>query len=564
MKNYALVLNLLLKNSFRSSRKRGFGTGDDRKKSRSSVARALVMTLATLPLAAIFGVLGYFSATTAASAGVEAEMLAILFATCQVITFFFGAAAVTSTVFMSADGEFLFSLPVSPSSVFFAKLTVVYINELTVTAVCLVPVCIGFGIASGATGAAAALFYLLIPVVIALLPMIPLFLISTLATPLMFLVSFLKKRSVMTTVVSITVTLAAMGAYFAFYSLIAESMTAETISLSETAIAAITKAGQVLYPFRAAAYAMLNVKPGANIGIFFGTVSAAFLLSAAIAFPSLKRGIAAQFESTGGSNSSAKELKTTSKSTVAALLIKDFKCLARYPSLAINSFLNIFVAPLILLLFLGLSDGNIIDAETASMMNVGLFKFSLVMFYCIMLSCGMNYVALLSFTREGKTFYINKYLPLERELILKEKSLFADIDSALGIVLVAIVSAFVMKANVLQLMFMVVCLIIYAKGFNIWGIYRDMKRPNFDWVNINDAVKRNFYAAVPMFVAMGVGSGVMVIGIIIATLSAGLSDTVQNVIFWAVNFVIALAILIGAKALMKKHGEELFYNMGEN
>ncbi|MGI6228203.1 MAG: hypothetical protein ACOYIN_00990 [Christensenellales bacterium] len=568
MKEYVLVLKILIKSKFQAYRQKygkviGF-RGLDAAAKRQLNYTALV-ALAFIPLLALLAFVGYMMGSIALSSHLQGEFLTSLIAMSQLITFFFGAAAIVSVMFISSDNEFLLALPLRSNSIFFAKLTVVYLSELAVAAFCLMPSLIAFGVALRLSPAAAALYFLSIPLAVLTAPMLPLLILTVLSFPLMRIVAYLKRRSGFATLIILFLTLISLGIYFAIV-IGAQgflSGNGEGAVVSGQVAAFMRTLADIVYPYKAVSFFMLNIRPAANFGIFIAIVAAAFIVSAIIAKLTYRKSVAAQLESSGGSKNT--EYKAAERPLVISLLVKDFKCLLRNPGFAINSFLNIFMAPLLLLVLMLASGGGLtMTLSTESIeANGEMMSLGMVSMYVVVLSCGMNYIAFLSFTREGKSYYFNRCLPLDYKTVIKSKKLFADLDSVIGLVLVAIVAVVVAKIHIINALIMFVNMLIFAKAFNAWGIYRDMKRPNFNWQNATEAIKRNYYVAVPMFLAIGVGFVLLIISIMVMMFGGVLGEIGQYAVYWAASFALAIAMLIAFNLQINTKGEQLFYKMGD-
>ena len=169
--------------------------------------------------------------------------------------------------------------------------------------------------------------------------------------------------------------------------------------------------------------------------------------------------------------------------------------------------------------------------------GVNLFLTAVIAFYAMLLTCGVNYTAAGAYTREGRNFYINKYIPVSPALILKAKLRLADIVTIVAIVLTLGVTAVSGLIPIGNCLLMGVELALMGFGLNGMAIRRDLRRPKLEWNNVNEAFKNNFYMSVPMFVAMIIGFAILISSILIITL---ITDALwSQICFWLLTLTIS-------------------------
>jgi hypothetical protein len=546
MKEFALLFKLQLKNNFRSRER----------SAKKRLAEPLIVGFAMLPIIGILCFAIYMLAQSSARSGVLAELFVLIMSSTQVLTLFFVSKVYISTFYNADDNEFLATLPVSPLAKFLSKLAVVYISELAFTAFLLLPTQITAAVSLGVSGYPAPwTFYIFIPLSVLFAPIAPLFIISIFAAPIMYLASFFKRRAAMSSIMSIVLFVGLMGAYFMLvpnFAYIAELQN----DLPAQAVAIFKRIGNVLYFDKTFYLAALNVEFAKNFFITAGILAGAFLVSSVLTLALFNRSVTAQFETHSKNKEARFDYK--SQSTVRALLANDFKSLLRTPGLAMNSFMSIFMAPLLLIAM-----GIFMKGEEAQAFDSQMMKLSFCMLYGLMLNAGMNYVAMLSFTREGKTFYFLKHLPVSCRDILKAKRAFADIVSAIGIVLFMVVAMIVYKFNPIVLLAMGLILFAFSAALNTLGIYRDMKRPHLEWNNINEAMRRNYYIMLPFFIAMGLGFASMGLGTLLSSATAYIHEYWVILIYCAGLLAVAVVFYILVRKLLLSKQEELFEKIGE-
>ncbi|MDR3217069.1 MAG: hypothetical protein LBT55_06655 [Clostridiaceae bacterium] len=557
MKEYKMLLSVLLK-----SRRNG------KTQWRKSDGKPKIGFIFFLSVSIVIGVvvlllMGLGLGEAAFINGTGVEILALLIAAVQGITFLYGTAAVFSVMFLSDDNEFLLSLPVSPRSVYLVKLTIVYLSELALSAFILIPIMTTFGATYGGTDAPASFFaayYLMMPLIVLTAPMFPLLIISIFSAPLMYCVAFFKKRAALSGIASIVGIVAVFAAYYWFLSnasgLIAAQETDGLMSGSTQNTLKIMS--YVIYPLRAAAEAALAVNVGRGLGIFTAFIAVVSVLAVLVMTKMYRRGMAASLES----GSSIKkygvltERDVKKRSQITALISRDFKNILRSPALAVNSFLCVFM-PAIMLLFFKMSLINGIASASAEsggttvsvIVNTELVGTGILFFVCFLMCFPLNYTASIAFTREGKTFYMLRYLPLEAKDILKSKRLFADIVSYVSIVLV-VITALIAGLVTVTAPLVAIALVFFARAFNSILIRRDIKRPRLEWNNVNEALKGNMYLVAPMYLSMFAGMAVLITAIVCAVVAGTLDGLglngglIAGAIFWVLTIAAAVVAFI--------------------
>ncbi|MEG1663588.1 MAG: hypothetical protein RR338_06335, partial [Clostridia bacterium] len=170
----------------------------DMSNKKRKLSRTATMMLCMLPLVALVCVMFAFLGTTLKSQEEVSSMLSALLTAVQAMVLFMMLSTVMSTLYSAEDNSFLASLPMRPIAVFFAKFSLVYISALKMCALFLFPMLLTLTISFAASGH--YLFYGFYPLsilVVAVAPLLPLFLVTVFTLPLMWLSSFFKGKSVL-------------------------------------------------------------------------------------------------------------------------------------------------------------------------------------------------------------------------------------------------------------------------------------------------------------------------------------------------------------------------------
>lgn len=553
MSKYLLVFKLLLKNQY-SVRREG-----------KKIISPIVGTLSTLPLMAVICVMLYTITQTAVQKGIFPHEVTLIIASAQVITFFFAVHGVLSTLYLSDDAGFLSSLPVSPTVVYFAKISVVYVNELIISTYVLLPSLLTVALTASAHGYYVfPAFYPLILPIILLTPLLPLAVASIVSMPLMYLSKFFKKRSVVGTVVLLILFCALFAIYFVTFPEIAN--TENLTNLSSGTISAIVRIANIAYPDKVVVYFSLGINPWANLGIAIGIYGGLILLITLISKAFYARAVSAQIETS--KKNSAKSKKLTRQSHISALLERDFKSLVRYPGLALSSFMNVILSPIMLVVTYLATDSDsytiLLSAEESGNILVPLVQTGVAFLYSILLNSGINASATLAFSRDGKTYYLMKHLPVKPNEIIFEKVLFANIVSAVGVVLLTIIAGTVMKVGAVNALLFGLVMLIISTGTNAFSIYIDMRKPNLDWKDTSELQRGNMLILVPYLVCTALAIFIIVIASVFSAMEPIFGEIGTYALFWGLTAVIALIISVAFNLLLFKKGESLYEKMDDN
>ncbi|MDR3263372.1 MAG: hypothetical protein LBT30_03595 [Clostridiales bacterium] len=561
MSSFLKLIRILLINVYRI----------DKEQKKTRLAMYILMAVVFVPILAGVCVFCFAAGKEIADKGlgVSADFLSMIFGAVVLIVFFFGLTAMLQVIFFSKDAEFLMSLPYSNVKLFLAKMSVVYISELLTSFVIILPLMIAFGAGSAAGGlGVSALYYIMIPFAIILLPLIPLLLIALLSFPLMYIVNFFKNKSIMSLIGIMLLFVGFFAVYFLGITALTGSASASEGTeldpefFSKLVIDFCTPA-RYFYPVKFLSLFLLLQNPLVNI-LFF-VLSTAVLVGGAV-FAAAKlyaKNITSQLESQSAASKTGIKYGTKSSSLERSLFIKEIKLLTRNTGTAFQSYLGMIMCPIILVFYSQTFSGLTQENAQASV----LMCFAMAMFLVPMMICGLNYTAHIAFTREGKYFYMNKYLPVPYKLVFKVKTVFATIIAGIGIVLSAItlaVMSFSISGNAaaafVNALLMCGASGIIAYSLNKLGIRRDLKRPKLNWNNIREALQNNTYVMLPMLISSAGGIFLMIVGIILSALAGSgyLNIYIAYAAFWGTSYLVAVLIYVIFGMKKEEMSDELF------
>ena len=561
MKNYGIIMKMLIRNMFKKS--------GDKKNVKIFIGISLAVAYVFLMFTLMTGAVSLAPALK--ETGLTGEMLTLIFGMAVLVMLFFGIPLILSTLYFSKDSEFFLSLPVGSGTVFFAKISIVYLSMLIVEVALLLPTVVVLGALTGM----GFQFYPIIILGILLLPAFPLMLSSIIAMPLMFIVSAFRNRGALSSVVMILMFVLFFGAYYGVvYALgFSSDETGTAVSIAEILLSnadALRLAANILLPLSSIARLAtltptfgLSVPMSAlvNTGAYLGTTAAllAIALGASSAF--YKRGIMAMLESSTVKDKKQHEFKSGG-GVIKALMLKEWRQLIRTPQFALNCFMGV-IMPVIVIIFMSiLNMRNFSGAEQEDVEIVKMIVCGVNLMMLLLISVGLNMGAMTCITREGESFAFSKSLPVSANTQIAAKRRLYLIMSyssiALGILITLIFAFDWMIIGGLLLM------IPYNYIFVTLAIYLDLNSPNLKWTTPQEAMKRNMKGLVPFLINMVV-SIIVFIAILVTRIMISAAEAEFRLMFtlihvgvWVVLIGLAVIVAVVMHKMLAVRAERLY------
>lgn len=475
----------------------------------------LILLLAFIPIAIFIGTIVGEMYSALASIQQEGTLLALGFTSISIMIFLFGIFYVLNIFYFANDIEALLPLPLKPSYILGAKLTTAIIYEYIVAAILFVPLVFSYGVKSGS----GFLYYFYSLILYIALPVIPLLLASALVMVVMRFTNIAKNKDRMRIIGGIIAVVLALGGNFAiqFYANkpIDESELQHFFMQKNSLIEFVTN----WFPtskFPAQALVNWDSMVGlANITLFIG-------ISLLLLIGFLMLGEAIYFKGvTGVSETTAKRKKinetdlafgTRRSMPITALLKKEIRLLVRTPAYLMNCILSSLMLPLILILAFFLNPNGTSQLLALQTLfngdpNMGLIL-SIVFAIAVFLSAA-NSIAATAISREGKHFFVSKYLPVSYIIQLWAKLFSAVIFSALTVVVTMVVIVAVLKPAVIVVLFSSVILMLGIVFSSLVGLLFDLHFPKLDWVNEQRAVKGNLNVVFSLLINIAIAGGLV-------------------------------------------------------
>lgn len=516
--------------------KSGGGGMSAGKKARSRIVLPIVLVFAFISFAGPMALLtsGIYDTLVSASVNPGVILPLVFGATCAVI-FIFGVIYVISVMYHAADIELLSYLPIKPYEILSAKFITLIIYEYIFEAFILLPVIYEFGVKSGG-----GIPYIIYSVILFLItPCIALSMAAVLVIILMRFTNIAKNKQAFRFIISILVVLFAIGLN------VFAQMSVKNISESQLAAAlqssTLPSMFNGIFPgigFASGALTQSGSMGGlVNLILFILCSAAAFAVFLLIGQLLYEKGVSGVTEVTA-KRKGVQDLgrETESLSAFNAYVRKEIKLLFRSPTAFINCVLMTFIWPVLLLVgFMSGGSGKLsqlagmissIDSAVLIAILAGISAF---------ISCAIP-IASTAISREGKSLYFTKYIPMSMRSQINAKIVPGMIFSSVSVVLIIIIGFFIGVDVVTGIVSIIIGLVIMAAGSYI-GLLLDIANPKLTWINEQQAIKQNLNVVLHMLIGIVLGAVAIVPPIIFGM------TAVISVIYNLAVFSILLVIL---------------------
>lgn len=481
---------------------------------RVAITLILAIVVFWLALARVF-ILGF---------SVNAALIATLLLVTQAISLVFAVGNVINTLYLCHDNEMLVCLPVTPNQLFISKLLMVYINELAVNSMISVPLFVSLGgVAFHSLGIS---YYLSIPLMLVLMPILPIALAAFLSVPLMFLINFLKKHAVLATISIFALVAACLWGYV---SLIGNF--AVEFNVTDQQYSTVARINNLIFNFgtkiplyHRLALTMLNFSSWYFYLVFIvigiAVIAATFLFTRRfffkIAMSSLEKSV----------KSVKREKPFHSRASFPSLLIKEFYCVFRSPADVFEYFLFTFLMPFVVFTY-----DKLLMSVTVNQAGVNMIAGAHVMVVAI-LAMLSNVSSASAVSRDGGNFHTSKIVPVDYFTQMFAKFAFNAIFTLAALVVTAIISVFIYP--VWQILLGTLAVAMAAMGHIAYCIDSDIKNPT---VNLQgDEGASTVSKTTPKALISGLIIG-FIMGIIVILMSTVENVVIPYLIIIALSFV---------------------------
>lgn len=433
--------------------------------------------------------------------------------------FFFGIFYIINTFYFAEDAESLLPLPLRAWQVLGARFTVVLCYEYLTELPFLLPPILVFGIKSGAP----PLYWLYAVIGFLALPLVPLTLASLLSIVVMRFTSLGRRRDLLKVIGGIFAMVLAVGVQMFFSQSGPNAADPQFIQELFTKPDSLTNLLSRIFP--SAKYLVLGLVYSGqaagllNLLVFIGLS----LLSVVLVW---WVGDKLYYAGLIGSSEVASKRKALTESAfqrlvkpsppLIAYLMKEIRLVLRTPAYFMNCILINLLMPLFLVLPFFLQGRR--QAGTMPWEGLTAFPRFEVILIAIVSAISVfvvmsNAITATSLSREGKQFFVSKYLPLPYHRQIQAKLLSGLIFGGIGIGLMVATVVYLLDIRpALAGTCFILALAAIAPILEI-GLLIDIHRPKLDWDNEQKAVKQNLNTILTMLIGLVPAGGMTYLAI---------------------------------------------------
>jgi ABC-2 type transport system permease protein len=518
----------------------------EKKKRWEPVLVGVAIILSFAPLIALYTVL--MTAIFAAGMMInQPEMvLAISFIIAQLMILIFGIFFILGTFYFSKDIESLVPLPLKPYEVVGGKFAVVMVNEYLTSVPLLLPTVIIYG----AGTSQGLLYWLKSAALILVSPVIPLAAAAVIVVALMRVANLRKHKDLFIVIGGLAAMFLGIG-----ISVLLQNVPENPADVQKyfTGQAGIVNLIGSRFPPAVWATKSLAERGLAGMGYMLLFIAVSLLLFILLLWLSnlmfYKALLAGQEVSRRRKTLSGTQLKKqygNISDPVIALAKREWRSLVRTPVYLLNGLTGSIIGPIIaaMMYLVRRSEKGIEELFNMSG-NPDVAPYFLLGGLGLMLfTAGMNIVASTSLSREGRTIWITKMIPVSARQQVNAKLLVSLLVSAIGVVVTGIIMCLFFKLPVLWVVGAVITGFVGSVPMVALSLLLDVFHPKLVWNSEQEAMKQNMNGGLGMLISILV---LVILGAVAALLLV--SGIKMLVAFIAINIVSIILGILSVLAL---------------
>lgn len=401
------------------------------------------------------------------------------------ITLFFTALKTNGVLFAYKEYDMVMSLPVKTSSVIASRFLTMYVLNLLLTAVILIPMGIGYVIWAGPGFG----FYPAWILGILAAPLIPTTLAALLGTLIILFSSRFKYANAVVTVVSVAATLAVLVLSVGMGQIAESFEMPEIHSISEMILTQVHR----IYPPAVLFFYGITKGSAAAMATFLAGSLVWFYLFIKLISPVYKKLNTSLVTFHSRSNYKLTELKASSQ--IHALYRKELKRFFSSTIYCLNMGMGCLMTLVVAAAFLFVGSDKL--DQLTGIPNIAEMA-GRIMPFAVSALISMSCTTCISLSLEGKNLWILKSMPIDDLTICKSKilmNLTLQIPAALLAALVINIR-FPLALSMRVLMF--VTPVVCALFNSLWGMFINLKMPDYNWTSETALVKQSLPAMAGM------------------------------------------------------------------
>ncbi|HDX9614094.1 TPA: ABC transporter permease [Bacillus toyonensis] len=484
-------------------------------------------------------------------------IIAMGLAIASIWVFLMSITNILTVFYYSNDIEMLLPLPLKPAQIISAKFLTVLITQYVMSSFILLPIFITYGLKSGAF----ITYYIYMIFIYLLFPIVPLVLASLLMTIIMRYTNIAKNKDRGNIFIGIVSILFIVGINVFLQwrnkSAFSGDGAAEYLVNNQSSlIVQMTNYFPTTYFGAVALVESANWKGPLYVMIFAVISFVFFVLFYYIAERTYLKGVIGLSTSTAKKEVISAEglhKSTVQSSHLKAYVKKEFKTLFRTPQFFLNCIVQTFVMPIMLFFILFVQDGNL-KFITEYINNPETTGFAIGVGLCASLFLmGSNVIATTSFSRDGSSWFVNRYLPVKASDIFFAKAITAWLINVIILAVFGITMAVVAGISPI---FMILWFLLSANGLlliNLIGTRWDAQTADIHW-DTEQKLFKSRYTTLWNFLANILIALIIVAGVSVLYFFLQVGLWVMFIVLFAmftiVNYIFIKILKLGAERIL--------------
>lgn len=539
MTGYLSLMELALRNRLAVLRAGSWRKADG-KVDAGQVAQGVAVALLLIVLLGGVVVIEFLLFQVLATVGQQWLLPAMALLMAMIGTVMLGFFQILAQLYFDKDVQLMAYLPVRSETVLLAKTTEIYVSELGMSALILLPSFILCGVHAGA-----GLGYWLTAAMVTLAaPVLPMVLMMLLSTVLARISSFVRHKDGLMMGCTLLLIILAMTADMTVVSQIPEDADAAFfLRLILDREALLNQVVGALPPVKWAIEALRGQV--SSLLLLTGVSLAVAGVTLALVGPRYLS-IALNQQERGGRRKALRMDKVSygASSQVISLYRMEMRTLLRTPVYAFNGVYGALAMPLVMAFMLVMSQTSGEMAELAEM--IPMFRKmitvpdqALIVAALMSLCSFMNPAAATAVSREGKRFAHTRTLPVTARTLLQAKLLMGLTIGSLSCIAGGVIAGVFLGANLWLLLAGFAIAMLVTLGETAVSLAWDASHPVLDWPNETYAIKQNNNVLITMLT--GFLSVLLPGGLAVVTIIAGASPVLRLAAVTAVCLLMAAA-----------------------
>lgn len=409
-----------------------------------------------------------------------------------------------SALYFGRDASWLASLPLPATAVMAARWTELYLGDALINLGLIGPAALLYGLHMHAD----ALYYLRSVAVILASPLLPLAVVTLLATLLVRVTGLARHKELFMMIGSLIAVAVVWGIEFSLLPRLESDGGLSLIMMLFSKDGIANFLIRSIPPVQWAAQGMRG--DWLSLGLFLLVSAAAVVICLLLAGPNYLNLCMAQSEHAGKRKATRVKGRTwQTRSPLTALFLREWNELVKTPAYAMNAFAGVIIFPvMILAMYLsGMSPTSgasqmVFDELNSLLQGLSSLDITLIFAGCMAFPCFVNVAASTAVSREGGRLAISRMLPVPARTQLTAKLLTGLVINLISMASVVIVLGAIFSGFALWLVPAALLALATSYATAALSLTVDAIHPRLNWVNEMQAMKQNFNTVISMLLSM--------------------------------------------------------------